>query len=97
MISLGKKLGYAVSILTIISVLGGGLTALHSKIAWASDVRASFDEIEESISEARRQELADNIFEKNFLIKQGTATPLDKALKDRYELQLEDLNADGDN
>lgn len=89
---MAKTLGYTVTVLTLIGILFSAGQMVYTKIAWAEDVNNAFIELKESIYDKEKRELQDKIFEKTFLIEQGQAQPLDRALKERYELQLQDMN-----
>ena len=90
-----RTVGYSVSVLSLIGMLFGAANFFYSKNAWADDVNQQFSELKQQIHNKEKRELQDKIFEKSFLIENGAAKPIDKALKQRYELQLEDMNKTG--
>jgi hypothetical protein len=87
--------GSASSIIAIV----GALFALDARYAHAADVQRDKAEtqrfIEENTMSIRRQMLEDKIFEldlKKSQNKNQQLSPIDQALRDRYQRQLDDLN-----
>lgn len=88
-------------IITAIAVLGSILTIftgvifIDERYVHAADFSAQIqhqqNQNEKLIQSIRRQQLEDQIFELDFKEQTGTAQPLDRALKERYLRQLDQI------
>jgi small-conductance mechanosensitive channel len=82
----------------------GALFLLDARYAHAEDVNKALSNIQQSIDQSnanlRRQMLEDKLFELELRKAQSNKqqlNPIDQALKERYEQQIKDLNAKGNN
>ena len=78
------------SVLTLMSFIGAFLT-FDARYALASDVRELKQETTKELKNFRVQQLEDKIFELDLKIQSKGATPVDKAMHERYKNQRETL------
>lgn len=91
------------TLLSIVALISGIVTSVitvDSRYVHADELddfkiemNQKFEKTDKSISNIRRQQLQDKIFELNFLDQSGQARPIDKALLDRYRNELQELES----
>ena len=79
------------AVVAAVGTIFGAYSALDSKYAKASDVADVKRQLKEAVTELRIVDLEDKIFMLELKVNQGTATPIDIALLNRYKRQLDSL------
>jgi C4-dicarboxylate-specific signal transduction histidine kinase len=82
----------------------GAMFLLDARYAHAADVEKANNQLQQSIEQSsanlRRQMLEDRLFEidmKKAQMPKQQLSPIDQAIRDRYNQQLKDLNSKGNN
>ena len=88
MITLQNKITVAAGVITLISALSGAGMFINSEFAHASDIQ----DIKHQIQMQQITDVQDKIFLHKFKVDSNEATPLDKAMLNRYQNQLNTLN-----
>ena len=87
-----KELITAIAILGSILTIFTGVAFIEDRYVHAADFEQYADSQQKALKDFRIQSLEDKVFELDFKIQSGTATNLDRALKERYTNQLDRLN-----
>lgn len=81
----------SLAVISFIGTISAGVLFIDERYAKAADVGEIRQEISTSINKLRIKQLEDELFIIDFKIQEGTATSVDKAMKERKQRELEEL------